>query len=86
MLINLIDEQLAEITRNDLKENYDIMFDDYITCVKTKSSVNYCSDDYKVEKKELEKLLNSFRVVMEFYGIEIENTKRVKSKEAKRWN
>ena len=83
MTIELIDEQLAEITRNDLKENYDIMFDDYITCVKTKSSVNYCSDDYKVEKKELEKLLNSFRVVMEFYGIEIENTKRVKSK---RWN
>ena len=86
MKIELIDEQLAEITRNDLKENYDIMFEDYITCVKTKSSVNYCSDDYKVEKKELEKLLNSFRVVMEFYGIEIETAKQIKSKEAKKWN
>ena len=86
MLIELIDEQLAEITRNDLKENYDIMLEDYITCVKTKRSVNYCSDDYKVEKKKLEKLLNSFRVVMEFYGIEIEAAKQIKSKEAKRWN
>ena len=39
-----------------------------------------------IEKKELEKLLNSFRVVMEFYGIEIETAKQIKSKEAKRWN
>ena len=79
MMIQLIDEQLAEITRNDLKENYEVMFVDYITCIKTKQSVNFYSSDYKEEKKEFEKLLKSFREVMKFYGItDIKGIKQIK--------
>ena len=67
--ITLPDEFLAQITKDDLLESYISMKEDYEKCKATKQTVNYCSDDYQTELTELQKIVDAFEVVCEFYGV-----------------
>lgn len=74
MYIELPDEFISDITRKNLKENYNMLKKDFEECVKTKKSMNYYSPVYREEKKFLSDILKNFKSILEYYGIKDENT------------
>jgi hypothetical protein len=70
--IELPDEFLAQITRDDLLENYEMIADDFLKCFA--NSPDYCfqfADTASEELDELLKLMESFKIVLKYYGIEV---------------
>ena len=69
--IQLPDEFLSDITKEDLKENYELLKTDLEECIRIKKSMNYYSDRYIEEKKHLTKIVNAFETVLDFYGVKV---------------
>lgn len=69
--IELPQEFIAQITRDDLKSDYDYLLTEYNKCVETGESTMFFSEDIKKEKREIKKRLDAFKIVLQWHGIEV---------------
>ena len=69
--IELTDEFLAQITRDDLKENYEMIREDLLKCLETGESTMCYSENVSIEIEYLQEKLKAFEIVLDYYGIEV---------------
>lgn len=72
VMVELVAEQLMAITRNDLKESYDSLKKDLEDSYKSSYTPMF-NTDIKEDRKHIRKLMKSFEIVLEYYGLGVEN-------------
>lgn len=69
MTIEIPDELVSKLARIELKETYDFLKSELEECIRDRKSLNMYSEKYGEEKKELSKVVKSFEIVCNYYGI-----------------
>ena len=72
IMVEIVEEQITHITRTDLWESYKSVEKDLKDSYKDFYIPSY-DYDVKEDRKRLRKLLKSFKDVLEYYGLDVDN-------------